>query len=218
MNKSLAGMFVFLLIGLGVGLLAGGWKQVREGREADEVGPPPRTGQFVPLTGSAPHMAKMYLDRTRKTIEALKIPDAEQKAIDAAVEGKFAAREQLQKQSLWLYQVAVDLESSDEALDRAIKDYLEAKDRFQRRIRKIDDDLVKRVSLRTRAKIITTGALDNGLGFLSSKLPVPPGLPASGGPGSNSPHRGAPGSGLGTGTRASPGGVGAAAGAARPAP
>jgi hypothetical protein len=126
----------------------------------------------------------------------LKIPDAEQKAIDAAIEAKFPAREELQAESLQLYCVAVDPDADDAALDRAVKGFLEAKDRFQRRFREIDEVLVKRISPRTRAKMLTTGTLENGLGFLGTRSPIAPGPPAAGGPPMTSPHRGA--SGFGT--------------------
>jgi hypothetical protein len=164
-------------------------------------------------------MAQTYLEQTRKATEALKIPDAEQKAIDAAIEAKFAARQELQNQSLLLYRVAVDLESSEEQLDRAVKDFLAAKDRFQRRFREIDDELVKRISLRTRAKMLTTGTLDNGLGFLATRSPLASSLPAAGGPGLIPPRSGAPGFGPASSFAVpSPGNASPAAAAARTQP
>jgi hypothetical protein len=99
----------------------------------------------------------------------------------------------LQAESLRLYRVAVDPDSDDAALDRAVKGFLAAKDRFQRRFREIDDELVKRISPRTRAKMLTTGTLENGLGFLATKSPIAPGPPAAGGPPMTPPHRRASG-------------------------
>jgi hypothetical protein len=160
----------------------------------------------------------MYLERTRKRIEALKIPADEQKAIDAAIEEKFAARQQLERASLLLYQVAVELESTEDELKRALNDFLTARDRFQRRIREIDDALVQRVSTRTRAKITTTGHLDNGLGFLGPNPLVASKLPAIGGPGPHAQRHGTQGFGPRTETRASGVDVGAGAGAVSRAP
>jgi hypothetical protein len=209
MTKSLLGMLAFLVIGLGLGLLAGGRLRALEGRDAEDVGQPVSRGPSTPfLTGSSRYLAEMYQEKTRKRIEALKIPEAEQKAIDAAIEKKFAAREPLQKQSLLLYQVAVEPQSTDDELDRAVNDYLAMKDRFQRRIREIDEELVKRISARTRAKIMTTGALDNGLGFLSSNPLLASKWPAIGRAGSDSPHGRDSTFGTGTGR----GGVSSAAG------
>jgi hypothetical protein len=158
----------------------------------------------------------MYQEGTRKRIEGLKIHEAEQKAIDAAIEKKFAAREQLQKQSLLLYQVAVEPQSTEDVLNRAVNDYLAVKDAFQRRIREIDDELVKRISARTRAKIMTTGTLDNGLGFLSSNPLLASKWPAVGRPGSDAPSGGSPV--FGPGTEKGRASLGPGTGAARTIP
>jgi hypothetical protein len=197
-NKSLLGKLVFLVIGLCLGLLAGGRLRAIDGRNAEDAGQPVSRGPYTAaVAGSSRYLAEMYQERTRKRIETLKIPEAEQEAIDAAVEKKFAAREPLQKQSLLLYQVAVEPQSTDEELDLAVNNYLAVKDRFQRRIIAIDEELVKRISARTRAKIMTTGTLDNGLGFLSSNPLLASKWPSIGRPGPDSQHGGPPGSGLG---------------------
>jgi hypothetical protein len=198
MNKRIIGILAVLAIGVGLVLLSGGWPRAIEGRGADDAGQTSSSpGIATAPTGSSRHFAEMYQERTRKAIEALKIPETEQKAIDAAIEKKFAAREQLQNGSLLLYKVAVEPQSTDDQLDRAVNDYLAMKDRFQRRIREIDEELVKRISARTRAKIMTTGTLDNGLGFLSVNPLVASKLPAIGRPGPDSPRGGSPGFGPG---------------------
>jgi hypothetical protein len=172
MNKNLIGMFVFLVIGLGLGLLAGGRPLGRDGADA---APTTASKRSLPPPGSGQLLAEMHQQKTRMMVEALKISEAEKKAIDEAVASKFAAREQLQSQSLRLFQVAIDLRATDDELGHAVEAYAVAKDRFQLRIREIDEELVKRISVRTRAKIITTGTLDNGLGFMagSRSMPMP---------------------------------------------
>jgi hypothetical protein len=104
---------------------------------------------------------------------------AEQKAVDDAVGEKTAARKALMEHSLKLFQAAMDPDTSDQEIGKAYDEFVAAKAQMDRHFRKIDEALVKRVSLRTRAKLMTAGILESGLGFRpSGGLAAMPGVQA----------------------------------------
>jgi hypothetical protein len=121
-----------------------------------------------------------YTSRIRSMVASLELSEAEKAAVDSTVAEKTAAREALYRQAFALFQLAIDAEVSEERLAEAIGSYHAAKHDFERRIGEIDADLAGKLSPRSRARLLSTGILDNGLGFMAGS-PLPAARPADSG-------------------------------------
>jgi hypothetical protein len=154
----------------------------RAGEESNESGSSGPMSQGPPPTTGAPSMSHRQMLK-----RATQIPDVtpeEQAAIDRAVEQKFVAVGRLRGKSVELLKTAMNPEASDSQVLRAIEDYGLVRATYERSVVSIDAALGDAVSVRTRARLLSGGFLENGLGFLSSRPPTPvrppsgPGMPA----------------------------------------
>src|SRR5262249_11068697 len=108
------------------------------------------------------------VDFAKRMTQLPAVTPEEQKAIDQAIDRKFAAQMALKDHVVELFEVAMDPDAPEERLAKAMDDYLESKRRYEERIREIDQGLAKSASVRTRARMLSAGILDNGLGFLGT--------------------------------------------------
>ncbi len=92
------------------------------------------------------------------------LTEEEREAIRAVREKRAEIRTALLEQSDRLLVVASSARASDDDLRQAIDEYIEARDGLDRRLRQIDEELVDRVSPRTRAKLLAMGTLESGPG------------------------------------------------------
>lgn len=129
--------------------------------------------QFPSPLDFTPKIAQLAMPMVR----SLQLPEAEQKAVDEAIQKKVAAREMLQRKVFSLYELAVNERAAEAELAQAVNEYLEAKKNFQQAIQKADDELVASVSTRTKARLIASGIIDNGLGFMAGKPLSTAGMP-----------------------------------------
>jgi hypothetical protein len=108
------------------------------------------------------------IDHAKRMARLPEVNPEEQRAIDQAIDRKFAVRTALKDHVMELFEVAMDPDATDERLSKAMDDYREFKKRYDERIREIDQGLTKNASVRTRARMLSAGILDNGLGVMVS--------------------------------------------------
>jgi hypothetical protein len=137
------------------------------------------TNQGPPVTPGGPAMSPKQM--VKQVTQLSDITAEEQTAIDRAIEQKLAAMGKLKEQCVELLRTAVSQTAQEAEIARAIDHYRLVRAAYDRSVEQIDATLVDSVSVRTRARILSGGILENGLGFLSSRPPTPPYL--SSGPG-----------------------------------
>jgi hypothetical protein len=108
------------------------------------------------------------IDYAKRMARLPEVSPEEQKAIDQAIDRKFAARTTLKDHIMELFKVAMDPDASEEQLSKAIGDYRQSKKRYDERIRQVEQELTKNASVRTKARMLSAGILDNGLGFMAN--------------------------------------------------
>jgi hypothetical protein len=108
------------------------------------------------------------IDYAKRMARLPEVSSEEQKAIDQAIDRKFAARTTLKDHMMELFEVAMDPDASEEQLSKAMDDYRQSKKRYDERIRQIEQELTKNASARTKARMLSAGILDNGLGFMAN--------------------------------------------------
>lgn len=89
---------------------------------------------------------------------------AEREAIATATEEKQRAHLQLRQELGKLRQVANDPKASEEALRNAITSYRRAMERAEQALAAADRELLGKLSVRSQARALTLGLLDNGFG------------------------------------------------------
>jgi hypothetical protein len=91
------------------------------------------------------------------------LADQEKAAVQAALRDKMAAAQALREQMKALIQLARNKQATDEQLSAALSKYDAALAAYRERIKRIDAELVARLSLRARVAMTVAGVLDNGL-------------------------------------------------------
>jgi hypothetical protein len=110
----------------------------------------------------------------RVTQNTPQISESERQQIDATVEQKLSARKALLEESQELFHVSMDPASSEDEIQKAADHFLKLRDRFRERFQELDRELASHLTPRTRARMLTAGILDNGLGFLAGRGPAAP--------------------------------------------
>ncbi|MCS6862828.1 MAG: hypothetical protein NZT92_21195 [Abditibacteriales bacterium] len=103
-------------------------------------------------------MVDMVLDR-------MQLNDAERAATKETWLAKISARNALIEKVSQLREVAENPQSSEEDLKRALGDFAAAYQTYAKTVSEADGKLVKKISLRTRARLTAMGILENGVGF-----------------------------------------------------
>jgi len=98
---------------------------------------------------------------------ALEFTAEERKIIDEALEQKVDARAAVMHELNSLHRLLQNAATTDSELDEALAVLFDHKKDLLRRLEKIDQQLSSAVSARVRARLLTTGILDNGLGMLA---------------------------------------------------
>lgn len=119
--------------------------------------PPPGSGRGR-RTFDPAQMVDMVLDR-------MQLNDAERAATKDTWMMKINARNALMEKVSQLREVAENPQSSEEDLKKALGDFAAAYQTYAKTVSEADGKLVKKISLRTRARLTAMGILENGLGF-----------------------------------------------------
>jgi hypothetical protein len=141
-----------------------------------------------------------FIDRM---LEGMPLNDAERAAAKEAWTAKNNARTALREKVDHLREVADSQESSDAAITKALSEFATGYGAYAKAVSDADAKLVKKISLRTRARLTVFGILENGVGFGGGFRGGgfgPPGGAGGGRPG------GRPGGGNGGGAGGRPGG------------
>jgi hypothetical protein len=91
--------------------------------------------------------------------------EVDQGKLDDAVAKKIAVRKELMEHSSELFLAAMDPGSSDDQISKLLDKFRAARKSAESELRKIDDELTKGMPVRTHARLLTSGVLENGLGF-----------------------------------------------------
>lgn len=107
--------------------------------------------------------------RAQGMARSLLLPPAERVAVDEAIREKASARRSLLRRALSLSRHARDEARSEQELARTVAEYERARAAFRQEIARIDARLARHVSLRSRVRLLASGVLDNGLGFMAGE-------------------------------------------------
>ena len=115
--------------------------------------------------GEGPGAGAFDRDRTQLTLELLGLSKTETAAALRDAELKWKARQALEKERDRLRLLADDPQATDQQLSQAIAAYTKAMGSYRSAVQTEDSGLVKQLSVRSRARCLAAGILDNGLGF-----------------------------------------------------
>ena len=104
-------------------------------------------------------------DSMKALLDRLGFTEQELAAVQKSMEAKSKARQTLEDELGKLREVAGNDKSTDQQLRGAIDSYTEALARYRETVRTEDRSLSGRLSVRSRARCLAAGALDNGLGM-----------------------------------------------------
>lgn len=123
----------------------------------------PGAGRMGPGPGmmGGPEAIKWMVDRLG---ERLGLTEKEKGVVGKAMRAKLEARQALTQERRALSDVAGNKKTTDEQLRGALRKYHAAVATYRARVKAIDDQLGKSVSLRARAGLTAEGVIDNGLG------------------------------------------------------
>ncbi len=121
-------------------------------------GVPPRAerGQGGPR---AEEGAKAYA-----ALEKLGLTAKERAAVKDAMEERRAAHQELRRELGKLQEAVADPKATDQSLQRAMSSYRTAMERARQKTQAADRDLAGKLSVKSQAKCLALGLLDNGLG------------------------------------------------------
>lgn len=103
-------------------------------------------------------MMDMFLDR-------MQLSDAERAVAKETWTAKNTARNTLREKVDQLREVAENQQSSEEDIKKSLGEFATAYQTYAKTVAEADVKLVKKVSLRTRARLTAAGILENGVGF-----------------------------------------------------
>jgi hypothetical protein len=110
--------------------------------------------------------AKMREQMTARMLDEAGLTDAEKTAAKKALTAKARAREALTQQLTKLRRTANQAKPTDKDLRAALAAYGAALTQYHKQVAATDAALVKQLSTRSRARCISLGILDNGLGMM----------------------------------------------------
>ena len=100
-----------------------------------------------------------------RMLERLQLNEADRAAAKETWMAKNTARTALREKVDRLREVADNAQSSDADVTKALSEFATAYGTYAKTIAEADAKLVKKISLRTRAKLTASGILENGVGF-----------------------------------------------------
>lgn len=100
-----------------------------------------------------------------RMLERLQLSEADRAAAKETWMAKNTARAALREKVDHLREVADNAQSSDADITKALSEFATAYGTYAKTIAEADAKLVKKISLRTRAKLTAAGILENGVGF-----------------------------------------------------
>lgn len=162
-------------------------------------------GGFTPPNPE--EMAKRRLEFMERSLTDQKLSETEKASSMEAIKAKSDARTKLQDKLNALREASEDQKLTDAELAKSLNDFIRAQMDYNNVVAASDLALVKKVSVRTRAKLTVMGVVENGVGFGGGGAFTFGGGRGRGGPGG-------PGGGAGGGP-GGPGGAGGAGGRTR---
>jgi len=90
---------------------------------------------------------------------------AETTAITAMMEAKQAAHQELRRELDTLRRIAMDPKATDEQLKKATAEYRRVRERTDQKFAALDKELAGKLSVRSQARALAMGLLDNGFGM-----------------------------------------------------
>jgi hypothetical protein len=130
---------------------------------------------------SAAEVEKMRAQMVDRMLDQAGLTAKEKTAAKKALAAKAKAREQLQAAHGKLMAVVSKAKVSNGELQRAMTAYRAAQTRYEAAIVAIDKALVKQLSVKSQAKCLAFGILDNGLSFGGRGMGRQGGGPGAGG-------------------------------------
>jgi Spy/CpxP family protein refolding chaperone len=130
--------------------------------------PAPGPGPSAPGPGQGPGRMGPGFDPGRMIdmlAQRINLTAEEKAATEKAVRAKMDAMMNLSRELETLSAVAQNEKATDAELTAALKKYDAAVAAYRNKVKAIDTQLSKAVSLRARVALTTVGVLDNGLGF-----------------------------------------------------
>lgn len=125
-------------------------------------------GQGPPRPGGPPNpadIAQRRLEFMGQMMDQARIGEAEKTAAMEALKAKNDARTKLQEKLNPLREVSEDQKATDAQITKALNEFITAQVEYNRAVSAADAALVKKISLRTRAKLTVMGIVENGVGF-----------------------------------------------------
>jgi hypothetical protein len=98
-------------------------------------------------------------------LERMQLSDAERAVAKETWTAKNTARNTLREKVDHLREVAENPQSSEDDIKKALGEFATAYQTYAKTVAEADVKLVKKVSLRTRARLTAMGILENGVGF-----------------------------------------------------
>ncbi|MCS6861717.1 MAG: hypothetical protein NZT92_15530 [Abditibacteriales bacterium] len=159
----------FKMVGIsGLMLLAavGAWKMPSLAQQPGEQPPggqPPGGGRGRFGFGPGGFDPSQMIDRM---LEMMQLSEAERTAAKETWTAKNTARTALREKVERLREVADNTQSTDADINKALSEFATAYGAYAKTVAEADAKLVKKISLRTRAKLTAAGILENGVGFM----------------------------------------------------
>ena len=122
-------------------------------------GVPPRDAR-----GSGATRAEEGAKAFDEALEKLGLTAKERTAAKEAMEKKRAAHQELRHELGKLQEAVADPKATDQSLQRAISSYRTAMERAEQKMAVVDRELAGKLSVKSQAKCLALGLLDNGLG------------------------------------------------------
>jgi hypothetical protein len=103
-------------------------------------------------------------ERVQLTLELLQLSKPEIAAALKSAEAKWKARQALEEERGRLRTAGDDPQATDQQLGQALANYTKAMGSYRAAVQSEDTALAKKLSVRSRARCLAAGVLDNGLG------------------------------------------------------
>jgi len=184
-----------------IGLCVFAWSVVGAQQVFQFQGGAPGGGGFGGTPPTPEAISKMLLDFMSRRLDDQKLSESEKTAAMEALKAKSDSRTKLQEKLTALREVSDDQKATDDDVKKSLNDFVRAQIDYNTAVSSADLALVKKVSLRTRAKLTVLGVVENGVGAGGGGFFGGGGRQRGGGPGGS-------GGGAGGGARpgATPGG------------
>lgn len=109
-------------------------------------------------------IAKMRLEFMGRMLDQQKLSEAEKTAALDTLKAKSDSRTKLQEKLNALRETSDDQKATDDEVKKSLNDFVRAQIDYNSAVSAADLGLVKKVSLRTRAKLTVLGVVENGVG------------------------------------------------------